>query len=84
MSTKRLGTERRNRFRRMILCGRPWVECHYCGQRLTLLEVTLDHVVPLSNGGAKGIRNIVPACVNCNRRKADRSYHSFVRVVAMT
>jgi len=78
--TRRLqGGERKNRFRRILMGGRPWIECHYCGRHLTLMEITLDHVVPLSKGGAMGLRNIVPACLPCNRRKADMNYNNFVK-----
>lgn len=77
---KRLhGGERKKRFRRMLLGGRPWIECHYCGCRLTLLTITLDHIVPLSKGGALGIRNIVPACLNCNRKRGNTDYDLFIK-----
>lgn len=51
MTRRMQGGERKNRFRRILMAGRPWIECHYCGRHLTLLEITLDHVVPLSKGG---------------------------------
>lgn len=77
--TRKLSCERRKRFRRMLFGGREWVECHYCGARLTESSVTLDHVVPLSRGGEMGIRNIVMACQKCNQRRGNWSYSGFVR-----
>jgi hypothetical protein len=39
--------------------------CAYCGRR----ALTVDHVVPLSRGGAHAIENVVPACHGCNMSK---------------
>lgn len=81
--TRRLtDCKRRRRFKHMLLCGRPWVECHYCGTHLTFETITLDHVVPLSKGGAMGIRNIVAACLKCNQRRGNVSYRWFVKRIA--
>jgi|DEB0MinimDraft_6_1074348.scaffolds.fasta_scaffold85292_1 5-methylcytosine-specific restriction endonuclease McrA len=51
-----------------------WAEfgytCAYCGKpdhRASELE--LDHVIPISKGGAHHLGNIVPACRQCNHSK---------------
>ena len=36
-------------------------------------ELTLDHVLPRSQGGVSGWENCVLACMACNKRKADRT-----------
>lgn len=43
--------------------------CAYCGERKPL---TMDHVKPLSRGGAHVASNIVPACRPCNSKKGAR------------
>jgi 5-methylcytosine-specific restriction endonuclease McrA len=43
--------------------------CQYCAQRLPSSELTLDHIVPASQGGRKDWENIVTCCIECNRRK---------------
>ena len=40
--------------------------CAYCGRRCAL---TMDHVISLSKGGDHLIKNVVPACTECNSRK---------------
>jgi 5-methylcytosine-specific restriction endonuclease McrA len=47
--------------------------CLYCGGRFTRGELTRDHVVPLSRGGADCWENVVSACLHCNVRKGGRN-----------
>jgi 5-methylcytosine-specific restriction endonuclease McrA len=42
--------------------------CAYCGAQWE----QLDHVIPISRGGAHSIGNLLPACGRCNRSKKDR------------
>lgn len=55
-------------------CGR---RCVYCAEPLTWENATLDHVFPLSHGGAHAPGNIVSACALCNRLKGDLLPHEF-------
>ena len=43
-------------------------ECQYCG---TKRDLTLDHVIPSSRGGAHHWNNLVTACKKCNAKKGD-------------
>ena len=46
--------------------------CQYCGLTAPAAEMTVDHVVPVSRGGAPDTwENVVIACKRCNWRKAD-------------
>ncbi len=64
------------------LHGREWIECHYCGNRMTFCEITLDHVQPISKDGSSHISNLIPACACCNRKRGDMPYADFVRAIA--
>lgn len=44
--------------------------CAYCGKTSGRLE--MDHVIPLSKGGAHTATNIIPSCRTCNARKGSR------------
>jgi HNH endonuclease len=47
--------------------------CQYCGHVGPASELTIDHVVPVSRGGAPNTwENQVVACKKCNWRKANR------------
>ena len=43
--------------------------CHYCGQKFSPAQLTMDHIVPLARGGISRLGNVVPACKACNRDK---------------
>jgi 5-methylcytosine-specific restriction endonuclease McrA len=43
--------------------------CHYCGKRFKPVELTMDHIVPLSKGGKSTKGNVVPCCKECNNKK---------------
>ena len=50
--------------------------CQYCGFNGHPAELTIDHIVPVSRGGAPDRwENVVVACKRCNWRKADRHPH---------
>jgi 5-methylcytosine-specific restriction endonuclease McrA len=43
--------------------------CYYCGRKVEPGTLQLDHVMPVSLGGAKWPANLVPACPECNGKK---------------
>lgn len=43
--------------------------CHYCGTVVKPLDLTMDHVIPVSRGGKSTKANVVPACKDCNNKK---------------
>jgi len=60
-------------FSRRNLFKRDHWTCQYCGVQPGVDELTIDHVVPRSQGGTSTWENCVLACVACNKRKADRT-----------
>lgn len=60
------------RFSRRNIFERDGNRCQYCGRHLPREDLTLDHVVPRSRGGASTWENVVVACLKCNDRKANR------------
>lgn len=62
-----------------LLTATEWTEtkeyfdhrCAYCGRQPE--KLTIDHIVPLSRGGAHTKENIVPACRSCNSSKHNSS-----------
>ena len=48
-------------------------ECGYCSAKGDRGTMTVDHVVPRSQGGRSTWDNLVAACAPCNGRKRDRT-----------
>ena len=47
--------------------------CYYCGTGLTPQTATMDHILPISEGGKSTKGNVVPACKTCNSQKKSMS-----------
>jgi 5-methylcytosine-specific restriction endonuclease McrA len=60
-------------FSRRNVFKRDRYTCQYCGRQPGNDELTIDHVLPRSQGGASSWENCVLACLNCNKVKADRT-----------
>lgn len=62
-------------FSRRNLYRRDHYTCQYCGSRPGSEELTIEHVLPRSRGGHTSWENCVLACVECNKRKSNRTLH---------
>jgi 5-methylcytosine-specific restriction endonuclease McrA len=60
-------------FSRRNIFKRDHYTCQYCGVQPGSEELTIDHVVPRAQGGESRWDNCVLACLDCNKRKADRT-----------
>ena len=60
-------------FSRRNVFKRDHYTCQYCGLQPGTEELSIDHVIPRSQGGTSTWENCVLACVACNKRKADRT-----------
>jgi 5-methylcytosine-specific restriction endonuclease McrA len=60
-------------FSRRNIFKRDHYTCQYCGAQPGSEDLTLDHVLPRSQGGVSSWENCVLACMGCNKRKADRT-----------
>lgn len=49
--------------------------CAYCGETET--ELSIDHIVPQTNGGNDHITNVVCSCVKCNRSKGHENWENW-------
>lgn len=58
---------------RRNLFARDRNQCQYCGNHFPTNELSIDHVLPRSQGGGDTWENLVCACVRCNARKGGRT-----------
>ena len=47
--------------------------CQYCGGDFHTDDLTMDHIIPKSQGGEKSWKNIVASCKPCNQKKGNRT-----------
>jgi hypothetical protein len=48
--------------------------CHYCGQKVTEQNATLDHLIPQYKGGTHSKDNLKTCCLMCNSIKSGKTY----------
>ncbi len=46
--------------------------CAYCGHQFRFDELTREHIIPVSRGGADTWMNVITACRACNGHKGNR------------
>ena len=61
------------KFNRRNLFARDGNRCQYCNGKFPLSELSIDHVLPRSQGGKTTWDNVVCACVKCNVKKGGRT-----------
>lgn len=61
------------KFNRRNLYARDGNLCQYCGKKYPTTELSLDHVIPRSQGGETTWDNVVCACLQCNIKKGGRT-----------
>ncbi len=61
------------KFNRRNIYARDSSKCQYCGRKFSTTELSLDHVLPKSQGGKSSWENIVCCCVKCNVKKGGRT-----------
>jgi 5-methylcytosine-specific restriction endonuclease McrA len=57
-----------------------YTHCAYCGKELTSDNTHIEHIQPLSKGGAHSIDNVVLACKDCNLRKNAKTLDQWLSV----
>ena len=60
---------------RVSILTRDNYTCQYCGARARHVELQMEHVIAVSNGGSNHPSNIVTACRDCNAGKGPRSLY---------
>jgi hypothetical protein len=52
--------------------------CFYCLEEVSPKKVTVDHVIPESEGGGSFLMNLLPACNACNQRRKTIPFLDFI------
>ena len=57
---------------RFEILERDGYKCRYCGVGIDVCPLDIDHIIPVSKGGANVFSNLVAACSSCNMGKGAR------------
>lgn len=60
--------------KREELFKRDKFTCFYCGEKVTVKNATLDHLVPQFKGGKNTKENLKTCCLICNSIKSGKTY----------
>lgn len=63
---------------RLQIYERDEYKCRYCGKQLTRFTATLDHIVPVVEGGENTYENLITSCLSCNSQKNRRPVGDFL------
>ena len=70
-----------NKIRESVFEKDSW-RCHYCDKKTVRvrgkLQATVDHIVPVSDGGSDDLENLVTACRSCNSKKGTTDYAQYM------
>lgn len=56
-------------------------KCVYCGETITLKNMSIDHKTPVIRGGLSGTENLQVICLRCNGRKASLTHEEFTALL---
>lgn len=62
-----------DKFSKKAVFKRDQYLCCYCLKALTNVDLSIDHILPLSKGGCNSFLNCVTCCKFCNSFKRDRT-----------
>lgn len=51
--------------------------CAYCGQKIALKDMQIDHLYPIYLGGTNDFSNLMPSCRSCNNYKRTYTLEKF-------
>lgn len=63
---------------RKIVYKNSGCRCVLCGQKIKFEDMSLDHIIPLSMGGADNIENLQSTCLPCNQFKSNSLPEDFI------
>ena len=52
--------------------------CLYCGRELTHWNKSVEHMMPMSNGGEHSVRNVIIICRMCNQTKRSMCFDEWI------
>ena len=71
-----LNSERRKSIKLMLGRKQRW-KCCLCGRQMLLKDATLEHIVPVTDGGSDKLDNLALSHVECNRDRGSEDFDTY-------
>lgn len=71
---------RTNGYAKEFISSNPNSKCIYCNTKLTNINATSDHIVPISNRGNNCQVNIVICCTDCNNERGNLPFNQYLKM----
>lgn len=55
-------------------------KCLYCNTKLTPINATTDHIIPISDGGNNSQVNLIVCCEKCNTERGNKGFYKYLKV----
>ena len=76
MSSNR-NSSARNAMKQKLFGGRKMAKCCFCKCELTFSRATLEHVIPVAEGGRHGLDNMRLSCSTCNLERGIEDFETY-------
>jgi 5-methylcytosine-specific restriction endonuclease McrA len=74
---KNRNSHQKRELKRILFGSRSEVGCCFCGCGLTFNQATLEHIIPLSEGGGWKPTNLALSCSRCNSHRGSIEFELF-------
>lgn len=68
---------KRGRKNREVIYAKYEGHCGYCGCKISITDMQVDHMVPKCGGGSDVFDNLMPSCRQCNHYKRSMNVEGF-------
>lgn len=63
--------------KRVFFADAERIRCAHCAKWLTVVEATIDHIVPAAKGGTVALDNVAIACLPCNHDRGKSEFWAY-------
>lgn len=77
-SNKGRNSHQKRELKDKLFRGKASKPCCFCKQTVSKYTATLEHVIPLSDGGGWNIENLRVSCKDCNQKRGNINFVDFL------
>jgi len=67
----------KRKVKRLLFGSRSYVHCCFCKKQIEFDNTTIEHILPLSQGGNWDIKNLQLSCSDCNNERGSADFYQY-------